>query len=57
MSNSQPLTLRLVKSRWWAYSDNPDHKHRPLAGDDAIIGRVAWWARTLVEGEPQPASR
>ena len=27
-----------------------------LDGDDGIIGRVVWWAHTIVEGEPQPAS-
>ena len=43
--------LRFDKGRWWACSDNPNHKRRPLDGDDAIIGRVVWWARTLEAAE------
>ena len=48
--------LRIIDGRWWAISDNSQYDSRPLEGDDGIIGRVVWWARTLVEGEPQPAS-
>ena len=51
--------LRFHDNRWWASSDNDDSPQsgsRPLDGDDAIIGRVVWWARRIVENEPQPAS-
>ena len=50
--------LRFHDDRWWASSDNdsPVNGSRPLDGDDGIIGRVVWWAHTIVEGEPQPAS-
>ena len=50
--------LRFHDDRWWASSDNDSSENgsRPLDGDDGIIGRVVWWAHTIVEGEPQPAS-
>ena len=55
-----PLVKRLSfhDDRWWASSDNDSSENgsRPLDGDDGIIGRVVWWAHTIVEGEPQPAS-
>ena len=50
--------LRFHDERWWASSDNDPSEtgSRPLDENDGIIGRVVWWARTIVEGEPQPAS-
>ena len=50
--------LRFHDDRWWASSDNDSSESgsRPLDGDDRIIGQVVWWAHTIVEGEPQPAS-
>ena len=50
--------LRFHDERWWASGDNDSSENgsRPLDGDDAIIGRVVWWAHTIAEGEPQPAS-
>ena len=50
--------LRFHNERWWASSDNDSSENgsRPLDGDDAIIGRVVWWAHTIAEDEPQPAS-
>ena len=50
--------LRFHDERWWASSDNDSSENgsRPLDGDDGIIGRVVWWAHTIVEGEPQPAT-
>ena len=49
--------LRFVEGRWHACSDNPRPEYAPLPldGNAGVIGRVVWWARTLVEGEPQPA--
>ena len=50
--------LRFHDERWWASSDNDSSENgsRPLDGDDRIIGRVVWWAHTIVDGELQPAS-
>ena len=45
--------LRFHYDRWWASGDNdsPENGSRPLDGDDGIIGRVVWWAHTIVEGD------
>ena len=43
-----PLVKRLRKrrERWWADSDNQEHKPRPVFREDRLLGLVVWWAHT-----------
>jgi len=43
-----PLVKRLRKrrGRWWAVSDNQEHKSRPVFEEDRLLGLVVWWAHS-----------
>ena len=43
-----PLVKRLRQrnGRWWADSDNQEHKPRPIFREDRLLGLVVWWAHT-----------